>query len=98
VDDLLLERPEQAFDDAVGLGLADEGVTGRQAPEADLFLEVVGHEGAAMVVADGDAARCVLGQVAELGPDSHAQGVDGLRPPSLTTGPSTSSEISVFFM
>lgn len=31
MDDLLLERPEQAFDDAAGLGLADEGVAGGQA-------------------------------------------------------------------
>src|SRR4028119_727679 len=53
---LLLQRAEQALDDAVRLGLSDEGVARRHAPEPDLLLEVVGHEVAAVVVAEREAA------------------------------------------
>src|SRR5258708_4910337 len=49
--DLFLEGTEEALDDAVRLRLADEGGAGRDAPEADLLLEVLGHEVAAVVVA-----------------------------------------------
>jgi hypothetical protein len=47
MDDLLFQRPEQPLDDAVGLGFSDEGVARCDAPEADLVLEVIGHEVAA---------------------------------------------------
>lgn len=56
VDDLLLEGAVKAFDDAVGLGLADEGETGREAMKATLALEVVGEVLAAVIVAQLDAA------------------------------------------
>src|SRR3712207_8905563 len=55
--DLLLQRAEKALDHTVGLGLADEGVARRHAPEPDLLLEHVGHEVAAVVVAQRDAAE-----------------------------------------
>ncbi len=42
VDDRLLEGSVEAFRDAVGLGLLDEGEGRRDGPEADLVLEVVG--------------------------------------------------------
>jgi hypothetical protein len=56
VDDLLLEGAVEAFDDAVGLGLTDEGEAGSEAVKATLPLEVVGEVLAAVVVAEFDAA------------------------------------------
>jgi hypothetical protein len=50
VHDLLLQLAKEALDDPVGLGLPDKGVTWGRAPEADLVLEVLGDEGAAVVV------------------------------------------------
>src|SRR3712207_6990929 len=47
----------RSLGDAVGLGRGDEGVARRQAPEAEPVLEVVGHEGAAVIMAHRDAAR-----------------------------------------
>ena len=61
IDDLLLQGAEEPLDHAVGLGFSDEGVAWRDAPEADLLLEVVGHEGAGVVVAvnrSGFAGGC----------------------------------------
>src|SRR3954468_22245979 len=63
--DLLLQRAEEALDDAVRLGLADEGEARRHAPEPDLLLEDVGHEVAAVVVAERQAAGGPGGEVAE---------------------------------
>jgi hypothetical protein len=51
------EGSEEAFGDAVGFGLADESEARGHAPELDLVLEVVGHEGAAVIVAHRDPAR-----------------------------------------
>src|SRR3954462_7235071 len=56
VHDLLLLGPKQALDASVRLGLADEGVARRHAPEPELLLEGVRHEGAAVVVAQRQAA------------------------------------------
>ena len=56
MDDLLLEGAVEAFDDAVGLGFADESETGRKAVVAALALEVVGEILAAVIVAQFDAA------------------------------------------
>src|SRR4029453_7357555 len=63
--DLLLQRAEEALYDAVRLGLADEGVARRHAPEPDLLLEGVGHEVAAVVVAERQAAGGPGAEVAE---------------------------------
>src|SRR5437870_3258329 len=52
-EELLLERSDEAFRDAVGLGFADEGGTRLGADEAQLLLVEVGDEGTAVVVADG---------------------------------------------
>ena len=71
--DLLLQRAEQALYDAVRLGLADEGVARRHAPEPDLLLEDVRHEVAAVVVAEREAAGGACGEVAELLADGHAE-------------------------
>ena len=65
VDDLLLEGAVEAFDDAVGLGLADERETGREAVKAALALEVVGEVLAAVIVAQFDAAGGIGGAGAE---------------------------------
>lgn len=40
MDDLLLERAVEAFGDAVGLGLGNQGEAGGHAPEPDLVEEV----------------------------------------------------------
>lgn len=56
VHGLLLEGAEDALDDAVGLRLADEGVAGLRAPGLNLVLEVLGHEGSAVVVAERETA------------------------------------------
>src|SRR5512144_3090851 len=49
--DLLLQRTDESLGDAVGLGLANKGEAGYHAEELQLLLEVLGHEGAAVVVA-----------------------------------------------
>lgn len=61
--------------DAVRFGLADEGEAGRHAPGSDLGLEVVGHEEAAMVMAELNAAGGNATEVAELLANGHAQGL-----------------------
>src|SRR5215211_8725977 len=78
VDGLLFQRAEEALDDAVRFRLADEGVARRQAPEPGLSLEAVGHEVAAVVVAECEAAGGTGGEAAELLADRHAEGLDRL--------------------
>src|SRR3954453_14968555 len=68
--DLLLEGADEALRHTIGLGLADEGKARRHAEEGDLVLEVVGHKGAAVVVAQQKAAGGV-------GPHRPAGVVDG---------------------
>src|SRR3954463_2850274 len=72
-----LEGAEEALDDAVGLGLGDEGETGGDAPEPDLLLEMLGHEVGAVVVAQREAAGGVGAEFAELLADRHADGLGG---------------------
>src|SRR3954469_24795928 len=67
---LLLEGADKPLRHTVGLGLADEGKARRHAEEGNLVLEVVGHKGAAVVVAEQKAAGGV-------GPPRPAGGVDG---------------------
>src|SRR3954451_13630019 len=55
VHDLLLQGAEQALDHAIRLGLSDEGIARRQAPEPHLLLERVCHEVATVIVAERDA-------------------------------------------
>ena len=57
VDDLFLEGAVEAFDDAVGLGFAEEGEAGGKAVVAGVGLEVVAQILGAVVVAQLDAAR-----------------------------------------
>src|SRR6266545_1413900 len=62
-NDLLLQRSDEALGDAVGFGLADEGEAGRHAEKGQVVLEVLGHEGAAVVVTQrhpprGGGLRC----------------------------------------
>src|SRR5215210_745561 len=76
--DLLLQRAEEALYDAVRLGLADEGVARRHAPEPDLLLEDVRHEVAAVVVPERQATAGPGAEVAELPADRHADGLDRL--------------------
>ena len=82
MDGLLFQRSEQPLDDAVRLRLGHESVAWRDASKPGLLLDVFGHEVAAVVVAEREAAGGAGGEVAELL-------ADGPRPPSLTTGPST---------
>src|SRR4051794_15328054 len=63
VDGLLLQRAEEPLDDAVRLGFTDEGVARRDAPEPGLLLEVLGHEVAAVVVAEREAAGGAGGEL-----------------------------------
>src|SRR5215211_1848997 len=76
--DLLLQRSEQALDHSIRFRLPDEGVAWRHAPEPDLLLEVVGHEVAAVVVAEREAAGGAGGELTELLADGHADGLGGL--------------------
>ena len=78
VHDLLLEGAEEPLDDAVGLRLTDEGVAGPRAPGLDLVLEVFGHKGAPVVVAQFEAAGGVLAEMTELLADGHAHRLEGL--------------------
>src|SRR5271165_4158367 len=75
MDDLLLEGAEEPLRDTIGFGFTDERVAWAHAPEADLVLEVPGHEGAAMVVAQRDAAGSGGAEMAEDGLDRHADGL-----------------------
>src|SRR6195952_2433461 len=72
-----LEGAEEALDDAVGLGLGDEGETGGDAPEPDLLLEMLGHEVGAVVVAQREAAGGVGAEFAALLADRQADGLGG---------------------
>jgi len=72
VDGLLLEGPVEAFRDAVGLGLLDEGEGRGEAPEADLVEEVVGQVLRAVVHAQRDAASDVAADGPEDILDGHA--------------------------
>jgi hypothetical protein len=47
---VLLERPDEALDTAVALGLAHEGGRARDVEEGKLALEVVGDELAAVIM------------------------------------------------
>jgi hypothetical protein len=73
VDGLFFQRSEQPLDDAVRLGFGHEGVARRDAPEPDLLPEVVGHEVAAVVVAQRQAAGSAGAEVPELLADGHAE-------------------------
>jgi hypothetical protein len=64
-DDLLLQRTDESLGDAVGLGLANEGEAGRHAEELQLVLEVLGHEGTAVVVAQRHPSRGIGADGAE---------------------------------
>ena len=75
VHDLLLEGSEQALDDAIGLRLSDEGVARRDAPGADLFLESVRHEVAAVIMPQRQAAGGVGVDAVELVSHRHADGL-----------------------
>ncbi|MEO9190062.1 MAG: hypothetical protein ABI224_08670 [Acetobacteraceae bacterium] len=63
--DPLLEGAEEAFDDAIRLGLADEWIAGGHAPEADLVVEMFSEESAAAVVSQRHAAGGAGADVAE---------------------------------
>ena len=78
MDGLLLQRPEEPLDDAVRLRLGREGVAWRDAPESDLLLDLLGHEVAAVIVAQREAAGGAGGEVAELLADGHGEWLDGL--------------------
>src|SRR5512144_2893511 len=64
-NDLLLQRADESLGDAVGLGLADEGEAGRHPEELQLVLEVLGHEGTAVVVAQRHPSRGIGADGAE---------------------------------
>src|SRR3954453_14365065 len=51
-EEVLLEGADEAFRDAVALGLADEGGRALEAEEGNLVLEVAGQVVGAMVVAE----------------------------------------------
>src|SRR5512132_1068761 len=55
----------KSLGDAVGLGLANEGEAGYHAEELQLVLEVLGHEGAAVVVAQRHPSRGIGADGAE---------------------------------
>ena len=56
MNDLLLERPVEAFGHAVGLWLGDEGEARGDSPELNLVEEVVGRVLRAVVYAQRQAA------------------------------------------
>src|SRR3954447_24394884 len=74
--DLLFEGAEEALDDTVRLGLADERIAGGHAPEADLVVEVLGEERAAVIMTQRHAASGAGVDVAEDYPDRHTDGLD----------------------
>ena len=65
--DLLLEGAAEAFDDAVGLGFAEQGEAGDKAAAAGVGLEAVGEILGAGVVAQLDAAGGVRDAVEGVG-------------------------------
>jgi len=62
---VLLECPDEAFGASIALGSADERRRAFDAQEADLSLEIIGHILAAVIVAQEQAGRDLLGEGAE---------------------------------
>lgn len=75
MDHLLLEGTEEALGNAGGFGLTDQGVAWAHAPEADLLLEVLGDENAAVVMAERNRAG---GRGVDTAEDAFDHYADGL--------------------
>src|SRR6478735_492056 len=71
-EEVLLQGADEAFGDAVALGLADEGGRALDAEEGDLVLEVARHVVGAMVVAEGETLGRVLFDAAKMAQDALA--------------------------
>src|SRR3954464_2990586 len=65
-EEVLLQGADEAFRDAVALGLVDEGERALDAEEGDLVLEIAGHIVRTVVVAEGEALGRVLLDAAEV--------------------------------
>src|SRR3954466_254474 len=65
-EEVLLQGADEAFGDAVALGLADEGGRALDAKKGDLVLEVAGHVVRAVVVAEGETLGRALLDAAEV--------------------------------
>src|SRR5512132_1433930 len=76
-NDLLLQRADEALGDAVGFRLTDESEAGRHAEEPQLVLEVLGHEGAAVVVTQQHLARGIRADGSEHPADGQRQRLSG---------------------
>src|SRR5512132_3445274 len=76
-NDLLLQRADEALGDAVGFRLTDESEAGRHAEEPQLVLEVLGHEGAAVVVTQQHLARGIRADGSEHLADGQRQRLSG---------------------
>jgi hypothetical protein len=77
-EQVLFERPNEAFGAPVALGLADEGGRRRDAEEGELALEVVGNELTAVVVTELEAMGDSIGEAAEAGAHALADRLEGL--------------------
>lgn len=75
----LTDSSEESLYDAIRLRLADEDVTRGDAPEPGLPLEGLGHEVAALVVAEREAAGRATRGMARLLADGHGKRLGGLR-------------------
>jgi hydroxybutyrate-dimer hydrolase len=76
-NDLLLQRADEALGDAVGFRLTDESEAGRHAEEPQLVLEVLGHEGAAVIVTQQHLARGIRADGSEHLADGQRQRLSG---------------------
>src|SRR3954462_11868371 len=65
-EEVLFQGADEAFRDAVALGLADEGGRALDAKEAYLVLEVAGQLAGAVVVAQGGTLGRVLFDAADV--------------------------------
>src|SRR3954466_1961854 len=77
-EEVLLQGADEAFGDAVALGLADEGGRALDAKKGDLVLEVAGHVVRAVVVAEGETLGGVLFDAAEVAQDALAHRLERL--------------------
>src|SRR5690349_7774621 len=77
VDDLLFQRAEKPLDDTICFRFAHERVAGGHTPEADLVLEVIGEERAAVVMSQCQAPGGAGTDMTEHLAHRHADGLDG---------------------
>ena len=80
INGLLFEGPDEAFGDAVTLGLGHEGMADRQAPEGGLGVEMLAGVLASVIGPKDQAACSILAHTPEQVMEPLAQRLQGRKP------------------